>query len=97
MFHTALVALKECGETGAIIHDKGATLGPLGGSAVSQSHEELKNGTAAERAGSHHTACSPIPVLWGTQAHLPLRGLAQHLKLDACHRENPEGFCPGWV
>lgn len=61
MFHAALVTLKECSETSTIIHDKGATFGTLCGNVVSQVQEKLRNGTDAEREGSHHTVCPPSP------------------------------------
>lgn len=67
MFHAVLVTLKESGQTGTIIHDKGATLGALcGNAAVRQGQDKLKNGdTAAElwKAATTH----PVPcalVLW---------------------------------
>lgn len=67
MLHAVLVTLKECGETGTIIHDKNATLGALcGNAAVSKGQEELRNrGTAAVSEGGqppHTLSPSPGPV-----------------------------------
>lgn len=54
LFHAALVTLKECGEAGAVVHDKGATLGALGRNAVGQVQGELRK-AQLQSEGSHQT------------------------------------------
>lgn len=96
LLDTEAVTLKEGGQAGAVIHDKDATPGALHGGAVSQGQEKLRR--AQLQQGTATTFPAPPPGSWGgAQAHLTLGGRAEHLKLDRCHRENPEDLCPGRI
>lgn len=78
MLHAALVTLKECGEAGTVVHDKGATLGALGGNAVGQVEEELRKAQLQSEGG--HRACplpGPVPtrLTWVCGALLSISNL----------------------